>query len=103
MIRFLRSFAGALTLATLAGTANAQDAATNYPHKPIRLIMPNAPGSSNDVLSRLLAIKLGELLRQQVVIDNRAGAGGTLGVETAARTPLPTATHSWRRRAQRTP
>jgi tripartite-type tricarboxylate transporter receptor subunit TctC len=84
MIRFLRSFARALTLAAFAWTANAQDAATNYPHKPIRLIMPNAPGSSNDVLSRLLAIKLGELLRQQVVIDNRAGAGGTLGVETAA-------------------
>ena len=83
-IRFLTCFAGALTLAALAGTANAQDAAANYPHKPIRLIMPNAPGSSNDVLSRLLAIKLGELLRQQVVIDNRAGAGGTIGVETAA-------------------
>ena len=71
-------------LAVAAGVsgAGAQEAA--FPNKPIRLIMPNAPGSSNDVLSRLLAIKLGEILGQQVVIDNRAGAGGTIGVETAA-------------------
>ena len=77
-------FATALALMAASMAAVAQDAAQNFPHKPIRLIMPNAPGSSNDVLSRLLAIKLGELLGQQVVIDNRAGAGGTLGVETAA-------------------
>jgi tripartite-type tricarboxylate transporter receptor subunit TctC len=64
---------------------NAQDAAREFPSKPIRLIMPNAPGSSNDVLGRLLAIKLSDLLGQQVVIDNRAGAGGTIGVETTAR------------------
>ena len=77
-------FATALALMAASMAAVAQDAAQNFPHKPIRLIMPNAPGSSNDVLSRLLAIKVGELLGQQVVIDNRAGAGGTLGVETAA-------------------
>ncbi len=65
--------------------AIAQDATRDFPAKAIRLIMPNAPGSSNDVLGRLLAIKLGDLLGQQVVIDNRAGAGGTIGVETAAR------------------
>jgi len=74
----------ALLLAALVPSAGAQDAAREFPNKPIRLIMPNAPGSSNDILSRLLAAKLGELLRQQVVIDNRAGAGGTIGVETAA-------------------
>ena len=77
-------FATALALMAASMAAVAQDAAQNFPHKPIRLIMPNAPGSSNDVLSRLLTIKVGELLGQQVVIDNRAGAGGTLGVETAA-------------------
>ncbi len=71
--------------AVTAATAGAQDAAHVWPDKPIRLIMPNAPGSSNDILSRLLAAKLGDLLGQQVVIDNRAGAGGTIGVETAAR------------------
>ena len=74
-----------LTLAALTLPAIAQDAARDFPVKAIRLIMPNAPGSSNDILGRLLAIKLGDLLGQQVVIDNRAGAGGTIGIETAAR------------------
>jgi tripartite-type tricarboxylate transporter receptor subunit TctC len=84
---FARFFQAArlLMLAGLALPAVAQDAARDFPTKPVRLIMPNAPGSSNDVLGRLLAIKLGELLGQQVVIDNRAGAGGTIGVETTAR------------------
>ena len=85
MIVRLFQAARALTLAALALPAVAQDAARDFPTKPIRLIMPNAPGSSNDVLGRLLAIKLGDLLGQQVVVDNRAGAGGTIGVETTAR------------------
>ncbi len=84
MITRFNRCTGALTLVLLSLGAAAQDAAREYPTKPIRLIMPNAPGSSNDILSRLLAIRLGELLGQQVVIDNRAGAGGTIGVETAA-------------------
>ena len=71
------------TFALIAFAAHTH-AADQYPTKPIRLIMPNAPGISNDILSRLLATRLGELLGQQVVIDNRAGAGGTIGVETAA-------------------
>jgi tripartite-type tricarboxylate transporter receptor subunit TctC len=56
-------------------------AAQNYPTKPIRMIMPNAPGSSNDTLGRIVAAHLGEALGQQIVIDNRAGAGGLLGME----------------------
>jgi tripartite-type tricarboxylate transporter receptor subunit TctC len=85
MLARLFQAARALTLAALALPAVAQDTARDFPAKAIRLILPNAPGSSNDVLGRLLAIKLGELLGQQVVIDNRAGAGGTIGVETTAR------------------
>ena len=55
--------------------------AQQYPSRPIRLIMPNAPGSSADTMGRIVAIRLGEALGQQVVVDNRAGAGGSLGLE----------------------
>ena len=56
-----------------------------YPTRPIRLIMPQAPGSSNDTIGRITSAKLSELLGQQIVIDNRAGGGGILGAELAAR------------------
>jgi tripartite-type tricarboxylate transporter receptor subunit TctC len=55
--------------------------AADYPSRSIRLIMPNAPGSSADTMGRIVAIRLGEALGQQVVVDNRAGAGGSLGLE----------------------
>lgn len=61
--------------------ATAADATKDYPSRPIRYIMPNAPGSSNDTLGRIVAAKLGEALGQQIVVDNRAGAGGILGME----------------------
>jgi tripartite-type tricarboxylate transporter receptor subunit TctC len=61
--------------------AQAADETTPYPTRPLRLIMPNGPASSNDTLGRIVANKLGQLLGQQVVVDNRAGAGGTLGME----------------------
>ena len=52
----------------------------SYPRGPIRLIVPFAAGGSTDVLGRVFGQKLGEKLGQQVVIDNRAGAGGTIGM-----------------------
>ncbi len=55
--------------------------AQQYPSRPIRLIMPNAPGSSADTLGRIVAVRLGEALGQPLVVDNRAGAGGSLGLE----------------------
>jgi tripartite-type tricarboxylate transporter receptor subunit TctC len=61
--------------------ASAWAGAQEYPSRPIRLIMPNAPGSSADTLGRLVALKLAEALGQQIVVDNRAGAGGALGLE----------------------
>ncbi len=75
-----------LLLATFVAVApatvvQAQGDAANYPSKPIRLIMPNAPGSANDTLGRIFAAKLGDALGHQMVIDNRAGAGGILGME----------------------
>ena len=63
------------------GAAGAADTAQTYPNRPIRMIMPNAPGSANDTMGRILAAKLGEALGQQIVVDNRAGAGGVLGME----------------------
>jgi tripartite-type tricarboxylate transporter receptor subunit TctC len=59
--------------------------AQTYPTKPIRMIAPNAPGSGTDVIGRLIGTKLSELLGQQVVIDNRSGADGRIGMEVAAR------------------
>ncbi len=59
--------------------------AAEYPTKPIRLIVPAGPGSSNDTMVRVLALRLGEALGQQVVVDNRPGAGGIIGTETAVR------------------
>ncbi len=73
----------AIALAVFCGTsfAYAADSAQKYPERPIRMIMPNAPGSANDTMGRILAAKLGEALGQQIVVDNRAGAGGILGME----------------------
>jgi len=58
-----------------------------YPSKPIRVIIAQAPGSATDVVSRVISNKLAEGLGQQLVIDARPGAGGTLGTELAARAP----------------
>ena len=71
----------AAILVALAAAAVAQ----NYPTKPIRLIMPNAPGSANDTLGRIVAIHMGEALGQQIVIENRGGASGNIGAEFVAR------------------
>jgi tripartite-type tricarboxylate transporter receptor subunit TctC len=72
-----------ITLAALCAIAAAQAADTvqNYPNRPLRMIMPNAPGSANDTMGRIVAARLGDALGQQIVVDNRAGAGGVLGME----------------------
>jgi len=62
-------------------------AAQGYPVKPIRFVVPYAPGGNTDILSRLLGQKLNEAWRQQVIIDNRPGAAGTVGAELVARAP----------------
>jgi tripartite-type tricarboxylate transporter receptor subunit TctC len=67
-------------------TYSAAPAQTNgFPQKTLRMIIPYPPGGSNDMLSRYLAVKLTDRLGQQIVIDNRGGAGGTLGAGLAAK------------------
>ncbi|HSJ42054.1 MAG TPA: tripartite tricarboxylate transporter substrate-binding protein, partial [Xanthobacteraceae bacterium] len=70
-----------LALLLLAAPALAQ----NYPTKPIRMIVPYPAGGVADVSARIVAQKLGESLGQQVVIENRAGASGTLGANAVAK------------------
>jgi tripartite-type tricarboxylate transporter receptor subunit TctC len=65
------------------GMAAAAESASAYPSRPVRLMVPNAPGSSVDTLSRIVAASLSEVLGQQVVIDNRAGAAGVIAMEIA--------------------
>lgn len=68
--------------AGLAGAALAQE---GYPSKPIRFIVPYPPGGGTDIVSRLITTKLSERLGAQVIVDNRGGAGGTIGIAMAAK------------------
>lgn len=72
---------------TLALTIGADVEAQSYPIKPIRFVVPYAPGGNTDILARLIGQKLAEAWGQQVIIDNRPGAAGTVGAELVARAP----------------
>ena len=74
-----------VTLAVLAVVANVRLFAQDYPGKPIRIIVQFTPGTSTDILARLVAQKMSEDWHQQVIVDNRPGAGAILGTEMGAK------------------
>lgn len=80
--RLLLAIGFGLLLAFAAPVASAAEA---WPAKPVRLIVPFAPGGSNDIIGRMTAQQLGDRLGKQVIVDNRPGAGGMLGTEAVAK------------------
>ena len=83
----MRRTGAVVVIAALAsGEALAQGAAS-FPSKPIKLVVPFAPAGPNDILARIVAQKLNEAWSQPVVVENRGGAGGTIGVEYGSKLP----------------
>jgi tripartite-type tricarboxylate transporter receptor subunit TctC len=74
-----------LGLAVVLSAALSAHAQNNYPNKPVRIIVPFAPGGATDIVTRIVGQKLGEVWGQTVVVDNRAGAGGNIGADLAAK------------------
>jgi tripartite-type tricarboxylate transporter receptor subunit TctC len=71
----------------LALLSSAPSVAQSWPAKPIRVVVPFPPGGSTDVLGRIVSSKLTEALGQQVIVDNRSGAGGVIGTELVVKSP----------------
>jgi tripartite-type tricarboxylate transporter receptor subunit TctC len=81
--QFLHLAAGAAALPAVSSIARAQ----GYPTRPVRIVVPYAAGSSPDIIARLIGQWLSERLGQQVIIENRPGAGGNIGTEVVVRAP----------------
>ncbi|MGO4305469.1 Bug family tripartite tricarboxylate transporter substrate binding protein [Cupriavidus sp. RAF12] len=82
----MKPFAHALAAVCLT-LGSTLAAAGSFPDKPIRMVVPFPPGGTTDLLGRVLASRLSETLGQQVVVDNRPGAGGTIGSDAVAKAP----------------
>ncbi len=86
MVAVLRLLSWTAALfACVNASALAQSGTSNFPNKPIRLIVPFAPGGSNDIMARIIGQKIGESVGQTVIIDNRGGASGIIGTDLAAK------------------
>ena len=87
MFRIPFSLCVATMLGALSASASVWVAAQQYPTRSIRFIVPFPPGGGNDIVGRIVAQKLADGLGQSVVVDNRGGAGGTIGTDLAAKSP----------------
>src|ERR1035437_2359954 len=88
LLRLFGAFVLVLGVAVTSGAAYAQSASSSdYPRKPIRLVVPFAPGGPVDIVARAIAPKMSQIMGQQIIVDNRGGAGSTIGTEMAANAP----------------
>jgi tripartite-type tricarboxylate transporter receptor subunit TctC len=85
--RFPRVFSNSILIAIAFGAAAVAVNAQPYPIKPLRMVVPFAPGGGTDVIARYLAAGMSESMSRSVVVDNRAGANGIIGTEIVARAP----------------
>jgi tripartite-type tricarboxylate transporter receptor subunit TctC len=83
----IRSISGAIAVLMLSAVPLCQSHAQTFPGKPVRIIVPQTPGGASDALARIVGQKLSEKWGQAVVIENRAGAGGNIGMEAVAKSP----------------
>lgn len=83
MFKKIRSWTALLAFATIAAATHAQD----FPNRPVKILVPQTPGGASDALARIMAQKLSEKWGQPVVVENRAGAGGNVGMEVVANSP----------------
>src|ERR1700674_4762151 len=84
-VRSARFLAAAVLFAALCGGAGAQSSFSQFPSKPLKIIVPFPAGGTTDIVARLVANRMGETMGQPMVVENRGGAGGTIGADVVAK------------------
>ena len=82
-----KSISGLALLALVVAMSHSYSHAQTFPTKPVRIVVPQTPGGASDALARIVGQKLSEKWGQPVVIENRAGAGGNIGMDAVAKAP----------------